>query len=131
MADAMELRYDHVHIYASDAEEMEAWFTEKLGATVTSRSGEGKGASVFLELGGKSVLVRGPKEGENRQPASGVEQFGLHHFGFVVDDLQATAAALRERGVKFTLDPVEFRPGVYISYIEGPDKVSIEIVQRG
>lgn len=129
MAKQLDFRFDHVHVYASDLAESERWFVEKLDAEVVERRESGGTASAFLRLGDRAVIIRGPNPGEVMAPAAG-GQFGADHFGLVVDDLAATAAELRARGVKFTMEPNEIRPGVHISFIEGPDRVSIEVLQR-
>jgi catechol 2,3-dioxygenase-like lactoylglutathione lyase family enzyme len=129
MAKPLEFRFDHVHVYASDFAESERWFVDKLGAEVMDRRDAGGTKSAFLRLGDRMVIVRGPSPGETLAPAE-AGHFGNDHFGLQVQNLAETAAELKARGVKFTMEPNEFRPGVHIAFIEGPDRVSIEILQR-
>lgn len=129
MANPLDFRYEHVHVYASDLDESVRWFVDKLGAQETSRGEVGGTTSVFLRLGDRTVIVRGPRPGEDLAPAT-PGHYGLDHFGLVVDNLAETAAELKRRGVKFTMEPTEIRPGVHISFIQGPDLVTIEILQR-
>jgi len=55
---------------------------------------------------------------------------GLEHIGLGVSDLDAAAADLRGRGVRFVSEPKESRPGVRIASIEGPDGVPVELIER-
>jgi catechol 2,3-dioxygenase-like lactoylglutathione lyase family enzyme len=58
------------------------------------------------------------------------EHLGEEHFGLKVKDLEATAAELKQRGVHFSVEPVEARPGVKMAYVTGPDNMRIELLQR-
>lgn len=129
MSGTLAYRFDHVHIYCKDLAASERWFVEGLGAEVVSRS-EGRGTTtVFLNLGGGRVILRGAYEGEEMLPAGPVRH-GTDHLGLEVTDLDATAAELKRRGVRFVEEPHQFRPGVRISFVEGPDQVRVEILER-
>lgn len=56
---------------------------------------------------------------------------GLDHFGLTVDDIQTAVAALKAKGVSFTMDVTTNRPGVQIAFLTAPEHVSIELIQRG
>jgi catechol 2,3-dioxygenase-like lactoylglutathione lyase family enzyme len=129
MAEALGYRFDHVHVYCSDLAASEQWFVEGLGAQLVRR-GEAAGAKqAVLNLAGVSLLLRAAREGEELGQAGG-PRFGADHIGLAVDDLDATAAELKRRGVKFSLEPVQFAPGLRISFVTGPDNVRVEIVER-
>ncbi len=51
------------------------------------------------------------------------------HIGISVPDMDKAAAALKAAGVKFTLEPRQFNATTKIAFIEGPDKVAIELVE--
>ncbi|MHB1134752.1 MAG: VOC family protein [Chloroflexota bacterium] len=129
MSGAIDYRFDHVHFYCSDLAASERWFVEGMGAELVRRV-EAQGSSMtLLRLGGATMLLRPAYEGEDLGPA-GPPRFGTDHIGLEVDDLDATAAELKRRGVEFIMEPMEFRPGVRISYVIGPDKVQIEVLER-
>jgi catechol 2,3-dioxygenase-like lactoylglutathione lyase family enzyme len=46
---------------------------------------------------------------------------GLIHFGLASTDARADYDKLKEHGVTFLGEPIEFRPGVWIFYFYGPD----------
>ena len=57
-------------------------------------------------------------------------RYGLDHFGFEVDDMGEVAAHLKSNGVKFNCEPWTMPSGSMVAFIEAPDKVSVEIIQR-
>ena len=56
-------------------------------------------------------------------------QAGVRWLTFIIEDVPATVAALRQKGVKFLSDPVEPPDARYIVCAEAPDGVLIEFVQ--
>ena len=46
---------------------------------------------------------------------------GLIHIGFSSTDARGDYKRLKEQGVEFFSDPIEFRPGVWLFYFRGPD----------
>jgi catechol 2,3-dioxygenase-like lactoylglutathione lyase family enzyme len=87
---------------------------------------------VDLKLGGADIFIAPvpPGDGTIGAPPRPPRQ-GLDHFGFAVPDLDAAAAALKAKGVEFTLEPKQARPGLRIAFIRGPQGISIELLQRG
>ncbi len=52
-------------------------------------------------------------------------------FGFTVDgDFDGYCSQLKEKGVKFTLEPMNFSPTSCIAYLEDLDGIKIELLQR-
>ena len=54
---------------------------------------------------------------------------GFSHMGFSTQDIHADWGRLREHGVEFLGEPVEFRPGVWVVYFRGPDGEICELRQ--
>ncbi|MCF6284884.1 MAG: VOC family protein [Candidatus Hydrogenedentes bacterium] len=46
---------------------------------------------------------------------------GYNHIGFRSIDIHADYQQLKDRGVDFLSEPVEFRPGAWVVYFHGPD----------
>ena len=128
MAGPLEYQFHHIHVFCSDLDATERWFTEGVGATVVNRADSRGVTGVTLNLGGASVLLRPAREGEVLASA-GARSFGVDHFGLRVDDVDATVEALRARGVFIEVEPWDFSPGSRIAFIKGPDEVRIELVQ--
>jgi lactoylglutathione lyase len=123
--------FDHIHLRSPDVEETARWFAEMLGAEVIRSVQEGQ-PRVDLKLGGANIFIAPVPAGDasvNPPPRTPCQ--GLDHFGLAVPDLDAAAAVLKEKGVEFTMEPKQARPGLRIAFIRGPQGVSIELLQRG
>ena len=124
------LSFDHVHLVAKDPKATAAWYVEKLGGEIL-RSIEVKGApQVYVSIAGAMVIVRGQRPAETANARPGL-QWGVDHFGLrVKGDFDAFCTGLRGKGVTFSLDPVDFNPTTRIAFINAPDGVSIELLNR-
>lgn len=127
----MFLRCDHIHLIAEDIDRTVQWYCRILGARVTFR-GEYRGSKVnYLEIAGMNFIVFGQLEGETVAASDTVgPRYGVDHFGFAVDDLARTLDELKADGVNVLEGPTTVRPGLRIAYIEGPDRVRIELSER-
>ncbi len=124
------LGFDHVHLVAQDPNAAARWYVDKLGGEIV-RNIEVKGApQVYVALGGFMVLVRGERPGERVDGKPGL-QWGVDHFGLRVrGDFDGFCAGLRSNGVTFSLEPADFNPTTRIAFINAPDGVSIELLNR-
>lgn len=124
------LSFDHVHLVAKDPQATASWYVEKLGGEIV-RSIEVKGApQVYVSIAGALVIVRGQRPAEIANAKPGL-QWGVDHFGLrVKGDFDGFCAGLRGKGVTFSLDPVDFNPATRIAFINAPDGVSIELLNR-
>lgn len=127
-------RCDHIHLKAVDVEKTARWYVDVLGAKITFE-GSFRGSKVYyLDICGFKFIVFGLLENEHGE-SSPIEptlrtRFGVDHFGFAVDDMGEAVADLRANGVRILEAPWSPRPGLVICYIEGPDKVRIELSER-
>ena len=55
---------------------------------------------------------------------------GLIHIGFEVNEFHKHVARFKEMGLEFLGEPVEFRLGVWVVYLCGPDGEVIELRKR-
>ncbi len=124
------LSFDHVHLVAKDPKATANWYVEKLGGEVL-RSVEARGApQIYVSIAGAMVIVRGQRPAESADAKPGL-QWGVDHFGLrVKGDFDAFCAGLRGKGVTFSLDPVDINPATRIAFINAPDGVSIELLDR-
>ena len=106
----------------------EGWF---LAQGVVRRVQTGR-PGVDLKLVGADIFIAPVPRGDAAVGAPPRPPHrGLDRFGFAVPDLDAAAAALKAKGVEFTLEPKRVRPGLRIAFIRGPQGISIELLQRG
>lgn len=140
MASNPGLTFDHVHVIAADPHATANWYVEKLGAEIAADTMVRGAPQIFVSLGGMTVLVRGKRAGE--EPAapdtfrdygdfSSHNRWGADHIGFTYQgDLEAYCRELQTKGVSFSV-PLKVNPsGLKLCFIEAPDGVSIELVQR-
>jgi catechol 2,3-dioxygenase-like lactoylglutathione lyase family enzyme len=129
MTDAS-LVFDHVHLVSQNPQSAASWYAEMLGGKITA-SQEVRGAPQFVvAFGGATLLIRGQRPGEQPGNKGGLH-WGTDHFGFQVGgDFDGYCDALKKKGVRFTIDPVDFGPKVRIAFIEAPDGEVIELLQR-
>lgn len=127
---ATTLGFDHVHLVAQDPRATARWYVDKLGGEIT-RNIEVRGApQIYVSFGGFIVIVRGERPNEIATPRPGL-QWGVDHFGLRVSgDFDAFCANLRARGVTFSLEPTDFNPTTRIAFINAPDGVAVELLNR-
>jgi len=85
--------------------------------------------SVELNLNGSRVMVMHPKDQSQPDSQAGAG-YGIDHFGIMTDDLEAAVKDLKAKGVEFTVEIREPRPGLKISFLLGPENVLIELLER-
>jgi lactoylglutathione lyase len=119
LQDPETLGFHHVHLRAPDPEAAFKWYLDMFGG----ERGKLKGRVDALKYGDVWVLA---EKGE----ATPSEGHAIDHIGWrTTTDLNAKAAELKAKGVKFTTEPRPFRD-IHISYVEGPAAVKIELLQR-
>lgn len=123
----MQWTFDHVHLIASDVDRAADFYARMFGAVLVNRGLVSGQPQAWLDLGGMLLIIRGRRpedqlvEGKNTR---------IDHFGVRVGDLQRAAADLKAKGAAFTVEPMVFNPTTKIAFIEGPDGVRIELLER-
>lgn len=87
---------------------------------------------VHLQLGDGVLELFEYSNPKGRNKAKRMNQYdqGLTHIGFEVSDFHEHIKQLKQKGIIFLGEPVEFRPSVWIAYFYGPDREVCEIRQR-
>ncbi len=120
---------DHVHVICQNVEEAVQYFKRVFEAQEVSR-GEVRGLPmVRVEVQGVDVNLMGTEPNAGRLiPGKGSR--GLDHFGFKVKDMEQTLADLQRKGARVTLGPSVTSAGIKYAFIEGPEGIRIELVER-
>jgi len=85
---------------------------------------------VDLDLNGLTIFIA-EVPADATLPTAPLEPYiGLDHLGLRVDDVDAATAELKRRGAQVLVEPKTIRPGVRIAFIQGPDHVRIELLER-
>lgn len=84
-----------------------------------------------LELGGQMLELFQylDPEGKVIPPEQNQADNGFTHIGLTSTDARADHQILKDHGIRFYSDPIEFRPGVWLFYFFGPDGETIEVRQ--
>ena len=124
---------NHVHIRSADPHASASWYEKHFGAKIVSEREVMPGTiTISMEVGGPVRLnVSSKLEGTSDERAvAELNRLGLEHFGFDVEDLEADLERLEGAGIRIVLPLTEVVGGTRLAYIEGPDDVLIELVQR-
>ena len=120
---------DHIHLRSPDPVAAAGFYTSVLGATELERVQNGPALRVILSLAGLRLFIEQVPPGTAAPPAPPF--LGVEHIGLAVDDLDAVASELAGKGVEFTKKPTVMRADLKIAFIQAPDGVRIELLQRG
>jgi catechol 2,3-dioxygenase-like lactoylglutathione lyase family enzyme len=126
----MSWQFDHIHFKCSDPEKTVAFFKENFEAKEVNRFDSGGMSIVTLDIGGLWYNFSPKRSGEDVDPRTQPVRYGVYHIGLKTRDLLAEAAKMKARGVKFTMEVNQLNPKTKYGFIEGPDGISIEILQR-
>ena len=126
----IKFNWEHIHLRSPDPDATAGWYQDKLGAEVIKTRQADGSMRIDLNLGGQKIFIAKALPGKAADaPAS--PYLGLDHFGLTVPDIKAAVDALKAKGVTFTMDVTQNRPGVQIAFLTAPENVSIELIQRG
>lgn len=126
----MKFNWEHIHLRSPDPAATAAWYQDKLGADVIKTAQPDGTDRIDLNLGGQKIFIARAAPGKAADAPSS-PYMGLDHFGLTVSDIRAAVAELKGKGVQFTMDVTQNRPGVQIAFLTAPENVSIELIQRG
>ena len=124
---------NHVHIRSADPHATAAWYEKHFEAKIVSDREVMPGTiTIGMEVGGPVRLnvSSKPAGSSDERPTAELNRLGLEHFGFSVENLEADLDRLEKSGIRIVLPLTEVVGGTLLAYIEGPDDVLIELVQR-
>lgn len=113
------LGFHHVHLRGTDPDGTLAWFEQQLGG----ERGKLRGKLDGVRFGGVWLFVM--SSGADAPPASTAIQV----VAVRVDDVDASAKALTEAGVKLLTEPRTL-PALTYAFFEGPNRIRVETVKR-
>ena len=120
---------DHVHVICQNVEEGVQYFKRVFDGQEVSR-GEVRGLPlVQMEVQGVPINLMGTEPGAG-QLIPGKGSRGLDHLGFKVKDLDKTIADLKKRGAHVSLGPSVTPAGIKYAFVDGPEGIRIELVER-
>jgi catechol 2,3-dioxygenase-like lactoylglutathione lyase family enzyme len=126
----MSWQYDHIHFKCSDPEKTIGFFREHFGATEVARFEVNGMSIVTLDIGSLWYNFSPRRPGESVDARTEPARYGVYHIALKTSDLAAAVTHLKARGVKFTQELAQANPTTKYAFIEGPDGISVEILQR-
>jgi len=125
-----EFAYDHVHLRSPDPDETARYYERMFGAKLVKSVMSNGIERTDIELGGVMVFIaQTPPDSELSEKPAG-SYVGLDHLGLRVRNIDAVCDELKAKGAEFTVEPKTIRPGVRIAFVQGPQNVLIEILDR-
>ena len=128
----MPYRINHIHLKASDPRKTADWYVKAFAFKITSDETRVFGDR-FVRCqseDGTPVNISGARTGERLGPGDASAHHGLEHFGFDSDNLEADIKRLEGLGARLLEGPIEIPGGPRICFIQAPDDVRVELIQR-
>ena len=125
----MNASLDHIHFYCGDIEKTVAYFRDIFGGKELSRERRPNSVLVRMDIQGATLaLMAVPPESDQFDTGKGKK--GLDHIGFKVKDLRVALEEVKAKGVRITQDLTVLPSGLKMAFVEGPDGIRIELLQR-
>jgi catechol 2,3-dioxygenase-like lactoylglutathione lyase family enzyme len=119
--------FNHVGINVKDIRKTLRFYQENFGA-VFARGLYIPGAHMvgaYVQLGAGMLEFLSPLEPDEKT------QYGINHFGFIVDDIEAEACNLMGKGYKFDVMPKKAGSGAgKVAFLNDPNGVRVELIER-
>jgi len=122
--------YDHIHLRTKNPQATIAYYQKMFDATPVSYVQSNGKPRLDLDLNGLTIFIAEVPTEATLPTAPSEPYIGLDHLGLRVDDLDAAVAELKRRGAQVIVEPKTIRPGVRIAFLQGPDDVRIELLER-
>jgi lactoylglutathione lyase len=129
---------DHIGIMTNNLQQSVEFYTDVLGFSVSAKiEMDDVGLSaIFVEKNGSKIELMGyrgeiPKHSEGIEIKLGGGSIPINdHITFSVDDIGVTVTELKEKGVKFGLEPTQLEGGMKLASFKDPNGVLIELVEH-
>lgn len=122
--------FNHIHLYSRDPMATAQYYHRMFDAKIIESVQTDGQRRIDIDINGLAIFIlRVPAE-TDMPDSPVVPHLGLDHFGFRVSNLDEVAADLKRRGAEFATEPYTIRPGVRIAYVQAPENVRVELVER-
>ena len=128
----MPFNINHIHLKSTDPKATADWWVNAFNFTIASDTVRAAGDR-FIGCdseNGIRVNISEPMAVQTFAPGDAGLRYGLEHFGIDSADLEADIARLEALGATLLDGPIEMRPTVRIAFIEVPENVRVELIER-
>ena len=121
-------KHDHTHITTPEPEKLIEFYTKVMGAKVINEIEAAGNRLVDVDLGGIPVRISKGTAADGNWKGL---QYGLHHLGLEVDNLDEFIADMKAGGGEVVAGPFEVQAqGLKVAFIKGPDGVLFELIEK-
>lgn len=121
----------HTRMRVNDLEKTVRFYEQALGLKVSRRITSPRGAQLaFIQTPNSEEEIELCQMPEGTSPSVQVQP-DLMHLAFAVDDLQAFAKGLENKGFSLSDGPSTTSSGSIIAFIDAPEGYEIELIQKG
>jgi len=127
----MAYEINHIHIKSSDPESIAKWYVKAFGFKIA-----GDEVRVFGDRfikcessNGMVVNISAERTNEMLNEGDPYAHYGLEHFGFDTDDIDADIKRLVNMGAVHKEGPITVPSGMKIGYISAPGGIRIELIE--
>ncbi len=114
----MEYRLEHVAILCKDLNESVQFYEKLFGGKATPvRKGSAGYGFCFVNIDGGSSIQLMESSGKT----------GVHHYGFIADDVEKVAQDFRQKGAKIVRENHDANGRLTTVFLEDPNGLEIEI----
>ncbi len=126
----MPYNINHIHLKSDDPKRTADWWVEAFGFEIEGDTTRESGDRFIRtkSQGGLTVNISGARDGETMGPGDADAHWGLEHFGFDSDNLEADIERLESLGAKLVDGPRG--DGPRICFLACPDNVRVELIQQ-
>ncbi|MDP6607231.1 MAG: VOC family protein [Dehalococcoidia bacterium] len=128
----MAFAINHIHLKSHDPGKTAEWWGQAFNFEVVRDFVRDSGDRFIAcrSENGITVNISGAKDGEPLGPGDAGVHEGLEHFGLDSENLEADIERLTAVGATLLEGPLEAGPGIRICFIQAPDDVRIELIER-
>ena len=123
---------NHIHLKSSDPKETADWFVKAFNVEIVSDNVRPVGDRFIVTKteGGLAINISSERTGETLGPADDNPHYGLEHFGFDTDDMDADIERLTGMGAVLKEGPIPLPDGRKIGFVSAPGGIRIELIQQ-
>lgn len=125
----MTVRLDHLHLRSHDPQQAAEFYINMFGAVAVAPVQTANGLRCIIDLQGLKLFIEQVPIDTPTAPKP--PYLGLEHFGLLVENLDVLAAELKRKGAEFSTAPRRVNSELKMAFVCGPDRVIIELVERG